>query len=974
MRKFLFLPIFILFVFMGCSNLTTPKRIEVSTGASLKLALGKIEVNKDSIDFSQIFSAEKLTDKLRNDMGSSVALYNYTANEESNKALTYLLRYPLYSVPLNIGDYFKQMNISETLNSSEYGTSFELVFDLPSISLSDKDTVLDISSVKDSFLDNIEEDLNSQGFDTETIIEPGYGESENILQYMNGHTEILITSEHASAVEYSEQSKILFKVTKLDTALCGEDYHFRMNAYICNTSNEPIPGHSSGYTDVSRGGILAIPYAGELPGEIKIKFEGEVTGGIHDSNHEHFYRIDFAMNDEFDIVKVKDVTAEPEDIGIVVNPIDQEIDVGEGMIDKFTSAIIDDGVVFIQTNQPENWSGVTCSSSIYLEGAGFARTQIPDDSSKTASDFIKKKLSLEGYDFHPSAGDSKIRIKGNIDLVIEHATFNFESNTTKTIETDVQCYVNSLKTATVKFVDENGNKNAAYSDFPLPYTYKEKASKELLQYVRKIYFSSQKHNQKGEEIEGDEGKSNGLSISCTYKNTFPEGNNIPVSFSSKFFNFDTGNSEKTEKVSYLAYETVNGKDEMWRNFPTVEVPLNDDLNPPEIDVVVSIPNNQIDLENLRLGTVYTISMNNLSFDFDWDKIDFDASSETVSDKVQIGALDITDTITSNPMFEGQNIKLNDVNAYIFTQCDESSPLYDSGLKGFVNLEYTSPEGAVERKEIIPDGEIKYNAPVNWPELGKDFTTSVDKLDYTQKISLTDILNNKPQDVSVVYEMAMATQEKTYMTIYSTDMPDNKNQNISIEMAIVLPIDITLGEALEFDLMNMLDEEWEDNPKKDLLGRNPPDTKENPGEVPQNSSMNLAEYAGYLKAFKMILTINNNLFHVTDNAGKSAFEIIITDECLKNPDGTYESLVTNEGNRFIIEFSPDKIKAISDSAVFHPSIKFRVGAENAHFAINKDAVASSEEIPDEEAEEESLLSVNVILQADLNPDNPFVIEM
>ena len=121
--------VFTIFMLFSCeqfTNLQIPESVSVATGAEYNVALGTI--SKNTSDF---FDVSTLKNTIQDSLGTTASLYDYTP--AGDDTLAYLLHYPIYEVPIDIGSYFKGFNLDTLFNSSDMGFSFDQQISIPDI-------------------------------------------------------------------------------------------------------------------------------------------------------------------------------------------------------------------------------------------------------------------------------------------------------------------------------------------------------------------------------------------------------------------------------------------------------------------------------------------------------------------------------------------------------------------------------------------------------------------------------------------------------------------------------------------------------------------------------------------------------------------------------------------------------------------------------------------------------------------------
>lgn len=136
MRRLIFLIASAASVFMlfSCGDLELPESISVKTNAEFQLPLGTASYNTAD-------KLKELRSEIQENLGNTASVYTYAENH-SDDVLRYLVHFPAFKVPVNVGDYLSNMGFDkkfEAMNQSFNFTAGEPIsMDLSqTISLSD---------------------------------------------------------------------------------------------------------------------------------------------------------------------------------------------------------------------------------------------------------------------------------------------------------------------------------------------------------------------------------------------------------------------------------------------------------------------------------------------------------------------------------------------------------------------------------------------------------------------------------------------------------------------------------------------------------------------------------------------------------------------------------------------------------------------------------------------------------------------
>lgn len=115
-----------------------PEKVSVRTNADYKLSIGSIEK-----DFTEDVNINQLVSK---DLGiPNAKLYDYFPGEKNPEVQQFLMKLPLMEVPVDIGKYFNESDISSAVQEM----SFEKEIEIPEIKV-DNRTEISLDSINDS--------------------------------------------------------------------------------------------------------------------------------------------------------------------------------------------------------------------------------------------------------------------------------------------------------------------------------------------------------------------------------------------------------------------------------------------------------------------------------------------------------------------------------------------------------------------------------------------------------------------------------------------------------------------------------------------------------------------------------------------------------------------------------------------------------------------------------------------------------
>src|SRR5574344_1694393 len=152
----------------GCqffSEMQLPESVSIKSNAEYNVALGSA-----SYDTSETFGTDAILSKMQSALGTTATVYDYVPSA-SDDTLSYLIKYPVYSIPIDVSTYLDSFDLDSAFNSDNLGFNFTQNIVLPSVSI-DQTQVMEIPDVSTKVLASMKETLDAYG-STYTIPEPG---------------------------------------------------------------------------------------------------------------------------------------------------------------------------------------------------------------------------------------------------------------------------------------------------------------------------------------------------------------------------------------------------------------------------------------------------------------------------------------------------------------------------------------------------------------------------------------------------------------------------------------------------------------------------------------------------------------------------------------------------------------------------------------------------------------------------------
>lgn len=966
----------------GLTNPQIPQSVSIATDAQFKANMGTA-----SYDLSDKFGSDALLKKMQDALGSQVGIYDYN---EGNNVLTYMIRYPIYEVPIDIQSYLQNLNLDEILKSSDMGLNFTQEVSIPEVTQTGSQTVqIDVAS-------KIRESV-SENFSTSYTIAvpeglpsiPGKEQNTSISSILSaaGAEKITVDSP-AQTIEYETGSAICIDINRVDANALSDDYKFSLSAAIyAKDDTSKTNKLSSANVDARDGGKLLLPLdvTGGIPGDFFIAVDGTVEGSHPtDASYAHAYSMKVSLTHETTPTVITGIEKSSADLGIESYTIkDMSVSLAE-LEGLFKNAEVGEGYLALSAELPAGWKNLKATAKININGAGLENLTIADVT--PSSKLIDKKLDLRAKKIDLSLGN-EITVTGSVGFEIFGATIDLRSGDLKI------GYEASITKLNSVVIDLNSGKYSVIKE-KLNYSLPTDGSKgsvklpsEMLNYVKSIGFgelaADGNHYKHKEDGTLSTEVSEGFGIKARFVNTLPLQSNINLTLSSTVFNL-TGANAIAISIPGNTGDTYQEK--TWAAWPSVDFSALDKTVDHYVDMslTAAFENDELKLKDVVMGTSYKIGFELESMLYDFDSVVLNTSDIAYSGEQSLEGFDLNNMLGGMGIAEEDIKKLGipslPVYFYAQTPADDGSALGNLlgkiGISGDVSISYdtttTSAEG-VETKTVNlladADGKpIHTVKAVKWPASGS--TIDASKCTFTEdgnySFSFTDanngglaqIISSFPSNLKFKYSIGLTNNGgASEITVYSSMIPKvgvtegsvtttESATSLKIDMAAILPLSIKIGSDISLDIMELTDSEWnKTNAQKDLLNREDASTYQE-----------YVDYIDSLESFTMSYRMNVEEFISGIELGLS-----ITDEA----SGLSKNVpVIGSGQKEMV-IKGEEIKRILTTYPFHPSVKLELPA-------NTITIKRSAFIKSDDAAETPKIGVNVGLKIKMDGDTPITV--
>lgn len=944
----------------GCilsCNMQMPETVSVKTDARFEVPLGTAKY-----DVTESLSSETIITKVQDAMGDKATLYDFIPSGDDADVLTYLIHYPAYSVPIDIGKYLEGLDLKEKLNDSKnnLGEAFSFEAGKPitqsvtkNISLGDVGT-----KINDSM------QINSDDATVKIENLPEMTGDSDTNATLKGYLPTITIKNSSETITYDRvfysNGEIELTVTRTDTNTVSSGYDITVLGELVDTSGKHLSYTNDGaYTSITNGATLHLPLTASegLPSEFKVQFKVKATGTGSATQHT------FAIASELKntkLSKITGLTATAADLGISDQTISETIPLGDN-VKGFKSATFSNAPVAITAEGPSGWTGVDCTIDPFTLGGVVTNATItPVESSNDTSKLIDKSYSLSG-NLDPSRNGGAIAADATIAFALKNATITFQDG--KSDQAIAVRIAVSLTTVDEAVVDLNELLGADKTTFSLDSVELPEA---LLTYVNSISFAEDATDAEGNATGA---KRNGFGLKTKVTNSLPSEVKIRLEA------FKLGRTSLADGTYFSADATLKGgvKDEELTIKDTFTVSFAD---VPEGTTNLDFTATLVDaenttLKNITLGESYSFGLAVEDVILDWDSVSLKLSGV---DPVT-GDVDLPFDLGS--LMEGfdfgdklDKIQIETLPVYFYAQRPDeatsigklfkditfNAAMYASYKNGETQtyLDLVSDES--EASTTVPTGskEIAFVNPVSWPEKGTQITEAsfkaVQKGSYSFMHDLKDILNNRnATDMKLAYTVTLSNG--TDVLVRKSMLEGETNVDLAIDMAALLKFKLGLTAPVTINLMELADEEYnkkdENGDYSDLLSRDKDD----------DALEKYADYADSIKELGVKYRINNELLPNLQLA------VTITDE----KSGLNETLSFGTGQQ-TLTFDGNTIKHVMTTWPFHPQVEITLGEA---LPQGKDAYdkAQSLAISRSGLANKDALSANIILFIQADEDSP-----
>lgn len=703
-------------------------------------------------------------------------VFDYQPNNTDNQI--YGIKYPVKDLKLDLSDALNQTD--SVSKSGEYELA---VLD---VSGSAEKTIQVDSSAITEKLAFPESALTVVESDTTVSVTSDIFPSINMemekaqtVTYKSGALKITLTPPSSVTSTFERKIKISLKAN---------------DGTILTTSNEnKVVGTAPN--------VLSLPLTGvTLPKQFTIVFTGTVSGG--NVGQLDSFTVKTAVSSDAIISKITGVTLNTESETLL-----QTFSIPA---EKISSARIASGTLDIESPLPTGCTGLNIAFAsdepLGISGGLVASKSFEDktDSNK----ILSKALNLSGSVLTPSL---PVSVSGKYNFNLENATLVFDESGKINILLNAKYAVTKFEEATIAITEEE----------------KQQLNVSV--------------NQKLSEISGVEAissiKQAVFTVSPTYKNNFPLGNDISLVVSSTNPGMQGTVDENTDSVP--AGATVSAEHKTTAKDYSIAT---DSIL---LDAKVTLPGDgtNVTLKNLETGNTYKFEYSfNMKLDFDEVTVSMQKIKDTIgttSGEVDLSDFNLKKLLEKVPEkvtgLDGLNFEK--IPVYFYATAPRAISDNFSSAKIGMSAKYKDSSDVQQTKELVPEGtELKFFANAPLIDVNETYKEDLDAKDCSVKIEkFTDVVNARGTELKLNYSVDLGSDSDS-VTIRKADIEDGAT--VQILAIIVLPLNFSLEDDLAYELYN--------EPTKDLLQRS---------SATGNKKLNEIVHA--IESFSLKSNISNN---------------------------------------------------------------------------------------------------------------------
>ena len=257
----------------SCGHLEIPESVSVKTNARFQAPLGTAKY-----DITEKLGPEAIRSKIQDALGDKATVYTYAENS-GDDTLRYLIHFPAFNVPVDIGSYLDDMDFEANFNALDKTVSIKAGEKLTAsqpISYNVKDITDQLTDeakftvpMEDATLKEGTTEFNSDKLPQVTV--------------KNGTDDLSFTRIYYSA------GSVQVKFEKTDSNNFSSGYKLEMIAYLVPADFTPGTDNpdtacitKSGWQDITQNDTLSIPLTvpGGLPKDFNFVFKERGSGGI----------------------------------------------------------------------------------------------------------------------------------------------------------------------------------------------------------------------------------------------------------------------------------------------------------------------------------------------------------------------------------------------------------------------------------------------------------------------------------------------------------------------------------------------------------------------------------------------------------------------------------------------------------------------------------------------------------------------
>ena len=443
---------------------------------------------------------------------------------------------------------------------------------------------------------------------------------------------------------------------------------------------------------------------------------------------------------------------------------------GLSSLDTVESCVIGEGNLDLNFKVPSQWSGVTVDYGIQFHG-GIETVKGEFSSLENPAKFNLADAAI---------GPEDIIIDTDLSLKMTNAELDLTQNPSFTVKSNIK----TIKSVIVKI-----------SDKPLVVDKAQDISEEMCNTVKEIVLSES-------------------GVKGTYTNTLPEGNDVNMTISSKFFAINEQTATLQSGEVDKAFE-IHGASSDHVIKPVQNPVAADEFNAYDFNVALTFPgddHSKINVKNVAPGATYKLSLE-LENDINWKSISLSAPVQADKENVIPLGINPSELISSFTDSFGSGLKgklqFPPVMLYLYFVIPEhpyfANVKFENSYINMYNSDGKEAASAIKKQSILDKNTSLL--PKRIPDLNETkgvVTTNVGNEPCSYSIDIASMFNEESSKDSQLYvDYSMHMSGMSDITLTREDVENCESATIAMYAFIHIPLRFIVKEEINLSMKEMM---------------------------------------------------------------------------------------------------------------------------------------------------------------------------